>query len=59
MTDQNDELLTEGIFLRVEPKLKTALERLARGDRRSLANYLRCVAERHVRDAEKKAAVAA
>jgi hypothetical protein len=39
---------TAALSLRIEPELKTALERLAEADRRSLASYVELALQDHV-----------
>jgi len=43
-----EELRTAPLGLRIRPSLKAALEALARGARRPLANYIETVLEDHV-----------
>ena len=58
MTDQHDRR-TAGIFVRVEPPLKAALEQLAREDGRSVSSLLRKIAAQHARRLTEKAEKAA
>lgn len=48
MNNTDDEQRTASIGLRVRPRLKAELERLAKGERRPLSNYLEVLLEAHV-----------
>jgi len=43
---------TAAISLRVDPQLKTALERAAKADRRTLAAYIELILTEHVKTLE-------
>jgi predicted HicB family RNase H-like nuclease len=44
---------TAALSIRIEPKLKADLERLAAADKRSLASYVEIALQRHVDDQAK------